>query len=550
MTSAHRQFKLRIWGLALGYFILYAPYTFLIKVLTTRLWPGVDGHVSGFQLLPAVIISTAIVLPVIVSFKGWWKYAGRRQFFGVSIPFPSALVFLSGLGTAIIIGTTTLIFTLTEVSIVFALLLMRGGVLIIAPVVDRLFKRRVRWFSWAALAVTVPAILIALADVNNYRMTAVAALSIIAYLSGYLLRLPCVTKLAKSDDKAVTYRYFVEEQMAAMFFLVMIPAALAVIGKGEMMLELRHGFTDFFTSSITLPALVIGALYAGLYYFGTLIYLDCRENTFCIPLNRGSSLLAGVFATFALALLFGQQPPSEAQLGSAGMIVIALLFLSPLHHFQRTLNRFSHSLASLYRMLAGFVKGFGKREPLANAPLLPVLAENISLIGRSANDQENFDKLRQLLLFVCSGNTCRSPMAAAIGNAEIAARLQIPFEALDKAHLQAFSAGVSARTGAPMTPEAQQVLRLMNVPVVPHAARSLTVELAHQVGTIFCMTRAHRDAVIDMIPSVAGKTHCLDPEADIEDPIGNGLDAYLKCASHIHRLIRWRLDEAQLNASL
>jgi protein-tyrosine-phosphatase len=66
---------------------------------------------------------------------------------------------------------------------------------------------------------------------------------------------------------------------------------------------------------------------------------------------------------------------------------------------------------------------------------------------------------------------------------------------------------------------------------------------------IFCMTRAHREAVIDMFPSVAEKTHCLDPEADIEDPIGRGLEAYLKCATDLHRLIRWRLDEAQLKAS-
>src|SRR5437868_13248652 len=51
-----------------------------------------------------------------------------------------------------------------------------------------------------------------------------------------------------------------------------------------------------------------------------------------------------------------------------------------------------------------------------------------------------------------------------ISNAEIAARLQIPSEALDKAHVRVLSAGVSARTGAPMTAEAQEVLRLMNVP--------------------------------------------------------------------------------------
>lgn len=536
MASPVRQFRLTIWWLALGYFIFYAPYSAFIKVTTTGLWPGVSGPVSGFRLLPAVVISTAVVLPLIVTLMGWWKYVGRsRRVFGVSVPVPHPLVFLSGLGTAIIIGTTTLAFAFTGVSIVFALLLMRGGVLTIAPIVDRLFKRRVRWFSWAALAVTVPAILIALADVNNYRLTVTAALTIAAYLSGYMLRLPCVTRLAKTKDTTTTLRYFVEEQFVATILLVAIPAVFALIGKGEIMLELRDGFTGLFTSSLTPPALIIGALYACLYCFGTMIYLDCRENTYCIPLNRGSSLLAGVFASYVLTLSFGHKPPSAAQLGSAGLIVLALLLLSPFHHaLEHAFERFKRSF----------------RRPLAGAGVQPLTAGDAAVARRAANDSESLDKLRRLFLFVCSGNTCRSPMAAAIGNAEIAARLKIPFEALDAADAYALSAGVSAKVGAPMTLEAQEALHALNVPAAPHVARNLTAELAHQVEMIFCMTRAHREAVIEMVPSAAGKTHCLDPEADIEDPIGGGMEAYVKCVSRIHSLIRWRLDEAQLSAPL
>lgn len=369
MASAQRQFRLAIWGLALGYFTFYAPYLAFIKITTTGLWPGVSGPVSGFRLLPAVVVSTAVVLPLIVSRMGWWKYAGRRRVFGLSVPFPRPLVFLSGLGTAVIIGTTTLIFTFPGVSIVFALVLMRGGVLVMAPVVDRLFKRRVRWFSWAAFAVTVPAILIALADVNNYQLSVVTAVIIVAYLSGYLLRIPCATKLAKADDQTITNSYFVEEQMVAMLFLVAIPAALALIGRGEIMLELRHGFTSFFTSDITLPGLIIGASYSCLYCFGTLIYLDCRENTYCIPLNRGSSLLAGLSASYALTLFFGLKPPSGAQLVGAGLLVIALLLLSPLHHFDRVLASLRRSLARARRAALDFAAGFGGRKPAARLSL-------------------------------------------------------------------------------------------------------------------------------------------------------------------------------------
>lgn len=502
-TSPHRRFKLRIWWLALGYLAFYAPYSFLIKIVTTQLWPGVSQSVSGFRLLPAVVLATAIMLLLIITYRGWWKHARHRRFLGLNIPLPSGLVVVSGFGTAIIIGTTTLAFTFTGVSILFALLLMRGGVLTIAPLVDLLFRRRVRWFSWVALGFALPALLIALIDVNNYSLTPIAALTIGAYLSGYLLRLPCLTRLAKIEDEDITRRYFVEESLAAVFFLIAIPTTLALVGQGEIMLDLRQGFAGLPNSGATLPALVIGALYAGLYYFGTLIYLDCRENTFCIPLNRGSSLLAGVVATYALALVYGLRPPSEAQVGSATMIAIALLFLSPLHHFDRYWEKIKRALRPF-----------------------PVLQQP-----------------QRLFLFVCSGNTCRSPMAAAIANAEIARRLGIPFDALETVNVRALSAGVSARAGAPLTPEATEVLRSLNVPVRPHAARSLTLELANEAELIFCMTSAHRKAVIDMLPAVAGKTYCLDNEVDVDDPIGKGIAAYVACAQQLQRLVQLRLND-------
>jgi protein-tyrosine-phosphatase len=518
-TAPRRHFKLRIWWLALGYFAFYAPYIFLIKILTTESWPGVSGTVSGFRILPAVVIASAIVVPTIITLKGWWKHAPHREILGFTIPCPSPLVFLSGFGTALIIGTTTLTFTFTGVSILFALLLMRGGVLILAPSVDLLFGRRVRWFSWAALGFTVPALLIALVDVNNYRLTAVAELTIAAYLTGYLLRLPCVTALAKIDDKNVTRGYFVAESMVAMVFLVAIPALFALIGQGQMILELRQGFTDLFVSNLTPPAMLIGALYACLYCFGTLIYLDGRENTFCIPLNRGSSLLAGVVASYALAVFFGQRPPSQAQLTGASLIVVALLFLSPLHHVDRYLVKLQNALASLRLRWTTF----------SSQPAAALARE-------------------RLFLFVCSGNTCRSPMAAAIANAEIASRMGIPIEELETVNVRAASAGVSARVGAPLTPEAQEVLQSLSVPVKPHAARNLTLELAEQAEMIFCMTAGQRKAVIEMFPSVAGRTYCLDIETDVADPIGKGMPAYVACARQIQDLVRMRFDAINLAA--
>ena len=388
MAYTRRLFNLRIWGLAFGYFAFYAPYSALVKLTTTGLLPGTEGAVTGFEILPSVIVGTVVVMLLGTTLRGWWKYARRRECFGVSIVCPSRLVFLSGFGTAIIIGTTTLALALTGVSILFAILLMRGGVLILAPTVDALFGRRVRWFSWWALGLSFAAIFLALADVNNYRMTLVAVLTIAAYLFGYLLRLPCLNKLGKCEDRTVCYRYLVEEQIVAGVLLLVIPAVLALIGQGQIMSELRHGFTNFFASGVTAPGLLIGALYGCLYFFGTLIYLDARENSFCIPLNRASSLLAVVFATYVLADLFNLPSPSLAQLGSSVLIIAALMFLSPLHHGHRVANQVRHAFGVAYR---AFVEDFGQQSAAA-APLAQTAApENMSAgINEPVTDEDRF----------------------------------------------------------------------------------------------------------------------------------------------------------------
>jgi protein-tyrosine-phosphatase len=519
MLDTQRKYGLGIWGLGLGFYLFYTPYSGLTKALSNGLLPGTHGPVRGTVLLPVSAIATVVGMLGFITLMDWWKYAGRRRFFGTSIPFPRRLTFLSGVCMATIMGTTTLAFTFGGLSIVLVLVLLRGGTLIIAPVVDRIVGRRVRWFSWAAMFVSLLAVSAVLIDAANYKLTIAAIIDVAAYLVAYFFKLQFMSTLAKSDEKSATLRYFVEEQMVASPLLLLALVVMAFVGAGDVMMGFRTGLTTFLISPAAVFAALVGLFYAGLCICTTLIFLDRRENTFCMPMHCGSSMLSGFTAIAALAYFFNQSSPSSAQLISAGFIVIALGFLSPLHHFHRVLNKLENALARLRLRPAGII-------PSWDGAALP-----------------------RLILFVCSGNTCRSPMAAAIANADIAARLQIPFEALETVNARALSAGVSAKVGAPLTPEAQAVLRSLNVPVRPHAALNLTPELAHEAEMIFCMTSAHRKAVIELIPSVAWKTYCLDHEGDIEDPIGKGVEAYLNCARRIHTLVRLRFDEWGLQAT-
>jgi protein-tyrosine-phosphatase len=502
MLTQKRRYGLTIWALGLGYYVAYTPYSGLTKALSNGLLTGTQ--VNGTVLLPISAIATVIGMMGFITFMGWWKYAGRREFFGVSVPFPRRLTFLSGVCLATIMATTTLAFTFGGLSIVLVLVLLRGGTLIIAPVVDHIVGRRVRWFSWSAMFVSLAAVLMALSDAANYTLTIAALIDVSAYLAAYFFKLQFMSRLAKSDEREATLRYFVEEQMVASPLLVIVLIVLALVGAGDVMLGFRTGLTTFATTPGAIFAALVGLSYAALCICTTLIFLDRRENTYCVPMHCGSSMLSGFTATAILAYLFNQSAPTAAQSVSAGLIIVALGFLSPLHHFDRVWQ------AATRRYRARF------REP------------------------------QRLFLFVCSGNTCRSPMAAAIANAEIAARLGIPFKALATVNVRALSAGVSAKVGAPLTPEAAEVLQSLSVPVQPHAARNLTPELAAEAELIFCMTKAHRKAVVEMLPAVAGKTYCLSTEADVDDPIGKGLAAYIDCARQIQRLVQLRLNELGL----
>lgn len=518
MITLKRKHDLRIWGLGLGFFIFYTPYSALTKALSSGLL-GTGQPVSGTVLLPVSAIATVVGMYSFITAMQWWENAGRRQIFGITFPFPRRLTFLSGVCMATIMGTTTLAFTFGGLTIVLVLVLLRGGTLIIAPMVDAIVGRRVRWFSWAAMVVSLLAVLVVLIDAGSYRLSAAAAVVIIAYLTAYFFKLQFMSRLAKSDERQATLRYFVEEQMVAAPLLVLVLATLAFIGRGDVMLGFRAGFTSFLSNPDAIFAVFVGLFYTALCVCTTLIFLDSRENTFCMPMHCGSSMLSGFTATYALAFLLNQNTPSVPQITSAGLIIVALGFLSPLHHFQRAVGSLQATLANAYGKLHVWLRG----QPRARASGQPTPP--------------------QVILFVCSGNTCRSPMAAAICNAEICARLKIQFDEVDTVNVRALSAGLSARVGAPLTLEACEVLQSLNVPVGPHAARNLTAELADQADLIFCMTSAHRRAVLDMIPSATSKTYCLDPEGDIADPIGRGLAAYIQCARQIQSLVRLRCDQ-------
>src|SRR5258708_26671083 len=200
-------------------------------------------------LLPVSVMATVVCMLGFITAMKWWKYAGRREFFGVSIPFPRRETFLSAICMATIIGTTTLAFSFGGISIVLVLVMLRGGVLILAPLVDTIRQRRVRWFSWAAMWASLMAVLVVLSDAGNFKLSLVAMLDVGAYLTAYFFKFQFMTKLAKSNEQSTTLRYFVEEQMIASPLLLLVLAVMGLVCSGGALVGVLACFTSLLGSA-------------------------------------------------------------------------------------------------------------------------------------------------------------------------------------------------------------------------------------------------------------------------------------------------------------
>jgi hypothetical protein len=313
-----------IWWFAFGYFACYAPYSALTKAISSGALPSMDAPLDGFALLPSTALASMIGMFAFLALSRWFRYAGRRRLLGLSVPWPSRWTFLSGLATGAVVVTTTLAYTFEGVSIVFVMLLMRGGVLVLAPLVDKLAGRRVRWFSWVGLGLSLAALVVAFAEDGGTDITLLCAVDVTLYLAAYFVRLRFMSRLAKSNEGSANKRFFVEEQMVATPAVVLTLAIVAALGLGPYAAPLRQGFVEVWSMPILPHTLLVGLLSQGTGVFGGLILLDERENTYCVPVNRCSSILAGVLASWGLAWWLGMSAPSAHELAGAGLVLAAI----------------------------------------------------------------------------------------------------------------------------------------------------------------------------------------------------------------------------------
>ena len=340
----------RLVQLCAGYFLFYVATGVLAKLFTDP----VGGHPALMNSIAFLAYNTlganlTCLIPVLV--LGWWRLDTIRpvRVFGRELPSELLYIVPSGVCTAVVIPTTTLMYTL-PISVMVAMVIMRASVIVISRVVDAvqirqgILKKRVYWEENAAVCFAVVAACIQLflpggrnGDKPSFihKPAAVAILS--SYLLAYLIRIYIMNyykntrpKGAASDNR----QFFAVEQIAASATMVLMATAVLLGPRFfPSWLEL-HQVADF-VAAVRQPlagwgwAALAGTTFGVVAFFSVFIFMfKGRTATFTGLVNRLTSLVAGTVATLLGWLFLGSRFPCLQDWVSLGFVLVAVAFLT------------------------------------------------------------------------------------------------------------------------------------------------------------------------------------------------------------------------------
>jgi len=152
------------------------------------------------------------------------------------------------------------------------------------------------------------------------------------------------------------------------------------------------------------------------------------------------------------------------------------------------------------------------------------------------------------VVFICTGNTCRSPLAEALCKKRLADRLNCAVEELPARGFLVLSAGLAAAPGDLAAEEAVNVAREYEADLGQHRSRPLTLDLAAQADYLVTMTRGHLQALSGHLQALAGaaRPRLLCPRGhDVDDPIGQDQRVYQECGRQIWEALEPLVDQLQ-----
>jgi hypothetical protein len=332
----------RLIQYCLGYFVTYIITGVAVKYFTsnTSMWLP---HVREMEYLVYSTIGGNIICLAVIILWRWFKLKSRSYTSVGKLKVPVEVLYIipSGICTAIVIPTTTLMYLL-PISIMVAMVIMRGSIIIISRLVDAIqikqgiLKKKIYWEEEVAVLFAVIAICLDIfygKIANNFEFIhSVPAMSILgSYIVAYSIRIYIMNYYRNTRGKSVP------QDNKGFFAIEQIVSTTTMLIVGFILFKLSTNLLPIveFQEALTAPTkywpkeVIAGLAYgAGAFFSVFLFMFKGRTATFSGLVNRLTSLVAGTVATLLFWLMFNGKAPSTKDWISLLFIFVAVGFLT------------------------------------------------------------------------------------------------------------------------------------------------------------------------------------------------------------------------------
>ncbi|RCK77461.1 MAG: hypothetical protein IGBAC_1770 [Ignavibacteriae bacterium] len=341
----------RLIQLCIGYFFFYLIFGVAVKyfteylvnqIATPELFKSMQIKMNMEFLIYSTIGGNLLALSIAIGLK-WYKLKSNlyKNVLGLNIPTELIYIIPSGICTAVVIPTTTLMYTL-PISVMVAMVIMRGSIIVISRLVDaiqikqKILKKRVYKEEEFAVIFAIAAVSVHLffdkGGGFEFLKNTTAVIILTSYITAYALRLYIMNYFKNTRGKGVP------QDNKGFFAIEQISATLTILTVGIVLFSIDNPKSYqviLFQEVLKQPSeywkweIIAGISFGVVAFFSVFLFMfKGRTATFAGLVNRLTSLIAGTAATLTSFFLFGGKFPKLSDWISLGFILIAVMFLS------------------------------------------------------------------------------------------------------------------------------------------------------------------------------------------------------------------------------